>query len=310
MGSKDLKRVINQYLFIPLDEELGEQLHNVALLMTENIDTGKAETYARSFFLNEVSYEFQHLFNQKFEEQYGEELQLPIIVYVILEMYVIGLCVDSNTMKGSLKNKFSLIVKNTAVLRKGNWKGITCPDWITKVYNYNNQNIYRTNNGTQSFNQLINAVVPCNNWAETGLDIMRQDIYNQIKSLSIAGIRGRVTSYVNSEEYKSLDNPFARVYVLAIKMVKEWNWKFIEASPVKKLNEILGNEAKKRKNLSNIADDIRNRVDQLYLVKPTMKSSILLKRVNDDYKSKIERTRFSALEFGVYLYYEMLLETA
>lgn len=309
MGSKDLKRVINQYLFAPLSDELVELLHDIALMMTENIDTGKVETYARSFFFNEASYQFQYPFNQKFKEKYGEGLQLPTIVYVILEMYVIGLCIDSDTMNVSLKNKFSLIVKNTAVLRKGNWKGIVCPDWVLKVYNYSNQNRCKTINCTQSFSQLINAVVPCNNWAETGLDIMGQEVYNQIRGLCAAGVRGRVASYVNNDEYKSLDNPFACVYVLVIKMVKEWNWKYIETNPVKKLNEVLGNEAKKRKNLNNIADDIRNRVNSSYLIKPTMKSSILLKRVNDGTKSKIEGTKFSALEFGVYLYYEMLLET-
>lgn len=309
MESKDLKRVINQYLFTPLSEEFVEQLHDVALMMTEIIDTGKVETYARSFFFNEASYQFQYPFNQKFEEKYGKELQLPTIVYVILEMYVIGLCIDSDAMTGSMKNKFSLIVKNTAVLRKGNRNGIVCPDWVIKVYNYSNQNRCKTINGTQSICQLINAVVPCNNWTETGLDIMGQDIYNQIRSLSAAGVRGRVSCYVNSEEYQLLGNPFAQVYVLVIKMVKEWNWKYIETSPVKKLNEVLGNEAKKRKNLRNIADDVRNRVNSSYLVKPTMKSSILLKRLNDGNKSKIEGTKFSALEFGVYLYYEMLLET-
>lgn len=65
MGSKDLKRVINQYLFAPLSDELVEQLHDIALMMTENIDTGKVETYARSFFFNEASYQFQYPFNLK-----------------------------------------------------------------------------------------------------------------------------------------------------------------------------------------------------------------------------------------------------
>lgn len=310
MESKDLKQIINQYLFIPLNEELVEQLHDIAEMMTKDIDTGKVETYAHSFFTDEVNYQFQHLFIQKFEEQYGDKLQLPAIVYIILEMYIIGLCVDSDTMNDDMKNKFSLIVKNTSILRKGNWNGITCPEWVIKVFNYNNQNKCITINGSQSFFQLINAVIPSNNWAETGLEITGQDIFNQLRSLSASGIRERMTCYVNSREYKLLNNPFACVYVLVIKMVKEWNWKYIEASPVKKMNEILGKEAKKRKILSNIADDIRNTVNSSYLVKPTMKSSTLLKRVNDGKPCRIEGAKFSALEFGVYLYYEMLLETA
>ena len=93
------------------------------------------------------------------------------------------------------------------------------------------------------------------------------------------------------------------------KMINDWQWKYVERSPVNKLTDILGQDAKKRKNLGNITNDIRTGLPAKQIIKPKMKSSILLKKIYDGGSSEIDGMMFSSLEFGVYLYYELLLET-
>ena len=60
--------------------------------------------------------------------------------------------------------------------------------------------------------------------------------------------------------------------------------------------------------LSKIVADVQSGVAKDYIVKPNEASSILLLRINDGKNTALDDRMFSVLEFGVYLYYEMLLE--
>ena len=309
MESKELTRAINAHLFVPIEETLAEQLHEVTILLTSDVDTDMIENYTRAFFKNEADWSFKRLIDQKYEEQYGKALSLPGIVYIVLEVYFVRQCIQSDTVDAGLKLQFSYIVKNFAVLRKGSCEGVVCPDWIINMYQYSDSHACKLANSSVSYSQIINTVLPCCNWAQTGLDINNQEIFNQLRSLSAAGIRGRLNGYVESNAFKGLNNPFAQVYKLVVKMVKEWNWKYISSNPVEKLRNVMGDDCKKRKKLSNIVDAIREDIKDSDIIKPTMKSSVLLKKIHDNINCGIEGGSFSVLEFGTYLYYELLLET-
>lgn len=309
MESKNLECIINTQLFIPLEEEQVKQLHEVTMLLIEDIDFEMVEDFTRAFFAKEVSSRFRKMFELKYKKEYGEDILMPSIVFIILEIYVIHLAIQSDDIKEDDKKKYSLIVRNFAILRKGNWNGILCPEWIIKIYAYYDEHKCKPINVSQSFSQLINSVVPCNKWTDTGLDINDQTIYNQLRSLSAAGFRVKFNAYVNSTEYKSIKSPFIQVYLLVIKMTKEWQWKYIEAIPVARLKEVLGDEANKRRKISNIVIDVRKEIQHSELIKPTMNSSVILNTIYDFKYRDIESFMFTALEFGVYMYYEMILET-
>ncbi len=309
MECEELTRAINAHLFVPIEESLTEQLRDVTNLLTADVDSNMIESYTQAFFKNEADWNFRMLFNKKYKELYNESLALPNIVYQVLEFYFIRQCMDSDTVDSGMKLQISYIVKNFAILRKGNWEGIICPKWILYIYHYSNIHACKPANGSVNYNQIINAVLPCGRWDATGLDINNQDIYNQLRSLSAAGIRGKFSAYVESNTFTGLDNPFIQVYKLEVKMVNEWNWKYISNNPVKKLKNVMGDNAKKRKKLRNIVDTIRENLKEEELIKPTMRSSVLLKKIQDNKNCGIEGYSFSVLEFGIYLYYELLLES-
>lgn len=309
MVSNELTRVINMHLFVPIEKTLVEQLHEVTMILTADVDTDMIENYTRAFIKNEVDRSFREFFTEKYHEKYSKDLQLPNVVYLVLEVYFVRQCIKSESISKDLKLQFSLIVRNFAVLRKGNCDVLSCSDWIIWMYQYGDTHTCKSSNGNVSFSNLINSILPCNEWYETKLDITSQEVFIQLRSLCIAGIRGRFSCYVKSPSFANLNNPFVQVYVLVGKMVNEWNWKYVSSNPVDIIRSVFGDNAKKRKKLSNITDTIRAELAENSIIKPVMKSSVLLKKVLDNKYCGIEERVFSVQEFGVYLYYELLLES-
>ena len=309
MGSKQLKQAIDKHLFISLDDELITQLHEVANSMVADLDAVSVSDYVCSFMQNNVSQSFTEAFRVKYKEMYGEEVKLPAIVSVILETYVILLALQSDETEEMEKMHFSLIVRNYAVLRKGDWNRLLCQNWIMEMYSYYETYAADMVKSSINYSQLLDAVVPSENWNDTGLDITQQAVYDQIRSLCMAGYYGRVSGYIKTSAFKNFTSPFAQVYVLVCKMVKEWNWKYLSLSPVKKLVEALGENYKRKKMLSNIVTEVLDEVQKDQLCVPNEESSMLLARVCNNRPIAIDNKMFTALEFGVYIYYEMLLET-
>jgi len=309
MGSKQLKQAIDKHLFISLDDELITQLHEVSNSMVADLDAVSVSDYVCSFMQNNVSQSFTEAFRVKYKEMYGEEVKLPAIVSVILETYVILLALQSDETEEMEKMHFSLIVRNYAVLRKGDWNRLLCQNWIMEMYSYYETYAADMVKSSIDYSQLLDAVVPSENWNDTGLDITQQAVYDQIRSLCMAGYYGRISGYIKTWAFKKLTSPFAQVYVLVCKMVKEWNWKYLSLSPVKKLVEVLGENCKRKKMLSNIVTEVLDEVQKEQLCAPDEESSVLLTRVYNNRPIAIDSRMFTALEFGVYIYYEMLLET-
>lgn len=309
MTSKKLTRIINTHLFVPIEETLVERLHEVTMLLTANVDTDMIEDYTRAFIKNEVNCSFRRLFKERYQELYSQGLQLPNVVYLVLEIYFVRQCLKSDNIDSNLKLQFSYIVKNYAILRKGSWDGVLCLDWIIWMYQYSDTYACKPANSFVPFSNIMNTILPCNEWTETGLEITSQEVYNQLRSLCVAGIKGRFNSFVESPTFRSLNNPFVQIYVLVNKMVNDWNWKYISSNPAERIRSVMGDNAKKRRKLSNITDTIRTEVIKNGIIKPVMKSSVLLKKVYDNELCGIEECVFSVLEFGIYLYYEFLLES-
>ena len=71
----------------------------------------------------------------------------------------------------------------------------------------------------------------------------------------------------------------------------------------------LGENAKKRRQLGNIVADITTCLQKEQMIKPNEGSSFLLTRIAEGSNTSLDKRMFSALEFGVYIYYELLLET-
>ena len=309
MESKDLRSLINEHLFVPISEELAGQLQSVVVTQVTVMTAEMVTKYAKSVFRNKVEWEFKNAIQTKYKEQFGESLIMPDIVYLILEGYTLRQMIQSDAINVNLKTKSSLIVMNCAVIRKGSWDGIVCSTWLMDIYRY--YEVYSKKNVINyvAYNGLLKAVLPKNQWSETGLELTEKAVYDQIRSLCTIGVRGELSWYISSLEFKKISSPFAKAYLLAKKMVKEWNWKYISDSPIEKMRVALGEETKKRKQLGKIVEEVKGVVANDYIVKPIEGSSILLARIADGKNIMLDERMFSVLEFGVYLYYELLLET-
>ncbi|MBO6030464.1 MAG: hypothetical protein J6Q22_03240 [Prevotella sp.] len=308
MNSTELSRVVNRYLFVPISDDSAEQLHSVAISLAATLTVAEATSYVEAIFDNRAQTKFVLLFNLKYEDSFDEKIYLPTIVYVVLEVYVLWQALFAVELSENLKRIISLLVRNYSVLKKGNWDDLLCQEWIKDLYVYYEAHGYKTVE-TVRYTDLLNAVVPKLQWSRTGLDIGLKDVYDQLRSLCVAGVKDQVSEYLGSIAFQNVRSPFAKVYLLVDKMVYEWNWKYICKSPVRKIAEALGSEAKKRKKLSKIATEISKEITENQVLYPNMPSSILLRRISNGKPCNVDDCFFSALEFGVYLYYELLLES-
>ena len=309
MGRKELKTIINKYLFVPITDELAEQLHAVADTIAAETGFESASTYVRSSYLNQASPLFKGRVQTLYIEQYGESLQLPALVYAILETYTVMLVMLSEKTSEETKNRISLTARNYSVLRKGNFGRLLCPEWVMQMNDYYAIHGSKQYAESSNYTSLLNAVISKAHWSETGLDILDQNVYDKLRGLCVAVVRGRVSGFVSSATYQNVQSPFAQVYLLVKKMVYEWQWTYISASPVKRVLEVMGEKAGKRKRLCNIVNEVVNETGEDNLVLPKNPSSILLERIKDGRQLFIDSRTFNVLEFGVYLYYEMLSES-
>lgn len=308
MTGNELKRVIDTQLFVPIDSYAADMLHDVSVQMAEELGIETAENLVLGFLKGRVIFDFRQSFRERCMGLYGQMPNIPAVVHIILELYVIRLAISSDVVTDNVKMQISLAVRNASILNRGKWRGVMCQEWLSEIFAY--ADIHKQQPiVTKPYNELIETVMSSNDWNESGLDISQKGIYAQLRSLCVAGMRGKVNSYVKGADFKSLNGPFVQTYTIVRKMINEWQWKYVEKNPVNKLIDILGKDAKKRKNLSNITNDIRTGLPATHLIKPKMKSSVLLKKIYDGESSEIDGMMFGALEFGVYLYYELLLET-
>lgn len=308
MTGNELKRVLDTQLFVPIDSSAAGMLHDVSVHMADELDIAAAENLVFGFLEDCVIFRFKQSFREKCMEFYGQIPNIPTVVYTILELYVIRLALLSEVVDDNEKVQISLVVRNAAILKKGKWQGVMCQEWLSEIFEYADSHKQKPIM-TKPYNELIDAVISSNDWDESGLDISQKDIYIQLRSLCVAGMRGKVNSYIRGAEFKSLSSPFVQTYVIVKNMINDWQWKYVEQSPVNKLVDILGKDVKKRKNLGNITNEIRIGLPATQMIKPKMKSSILLKKIYNGNPSGIDGMMFTSLEFGVYLYYELLLET-
>lgn len=308
MESKELTNAINKHLFMPIPEDLAEHLQEVVLNHISGVTAEMVTNYAKAAFRNQVDWKFKNTVQTKYKEQFGGILTLPNVVYLILEGYTLRLTVESDAIDSGSKAKYSLIVKNCAVTRKGDWDGIVCSKWLIELYGYYDEYSRKKVINNVVYKNLLNSVTSKSQWTETGLDITEKAVYDQIRSLCASGVRGELNWYIN-HEFKSISSPFAKAYILAKKMVKEWNWKYISDSPIEKLRVALGDESKKRKQLGKIVEEVTTGVAKEQIVKSVEGSSILLARIAEGKNTMLDERMFTALEFGLYLYYELLLET-
>lgn len=306
MKSRDLSCVINRYLFIPIGDDLVENLHVVAVSMAAELTVENVAPYVEAVFHNKPYFKFVNQFRSKYEETFDNKLSLPAIVYIVLLVYVLRMALQVKELSEDTKIKISLVVRNYSVLKKGNWGGLHCQEWLKDLYAYYESHSCKTV-GPVGYTDLLNAVVPKIQWSETGMAIDKKEVYDQLRSLCAAGIRGKANSYVESTAFKNLSSPFAKVYMLAYHMAYEWNWKYISKSPVNKMAEVLGEDRKRKKKLSKIVDEVIEEITADNVLIPDASSSVLLKRIFDRTPCAADGYMFSALEFGVYLYYEMLL---
>lgn len=307
MESKKLTNAINKHLFVPIPDDLVEHLQDVVVNHITGMNAEMVTNYAKAAFRNQVDWKFKDTVQTKYKEQFGATLTLPNIVYLILEGYTLRQTLESDAIDSSSKAKYSLIVKNCAVTRKGDWDGIVCSEWLIELYGYYDECSRKKVINNVVYKNLLNSVTPKSQWTETGLDITEKAVYDQIRSLCVSGVRGELNWYIN-HELKSISSPFAKAYILAKKMVKEWNWKYISDSPIEKLRVALGDESKKRKQLGKIVEEVTTGVAKEQIVKSVEGSSILLARIAEGKNTMLDERMFTALEFGVYLYYELLLE--
>ena len=309
MESKELRGLINRHLFEPISEELIKRLKDVVDTQVSEMTAETVTKYAKAVFKNQVDRTFKNAIQTKYKEQFGESLTMPNIVFLILEGYTLRLMILSEAIDVNIKAKSSLIVRNCAVTRKGHWDGIVCSKWLIDIYNYYGEYSKQKVLSNVAYGNLLKAVIPKTQWAETGLEITEKAVYDQIRSLCASGVRGKLSWYIDSLEFKNISSPHVKAYLLAKKMVKEWNWKYISESPVEKMRDALGENAKKRKQLGKIVDEVTAGITKEQLVTPSEGSSILLSRIAEDKNTMLDERMFTALEFGVYLYYELLLET-
>ena len=295
-------------MYIPIHEDVSVQLLNVINTLCPILETNDVHNCIQAFFRKEVCSLYKGKFQTQYKNIYGENLILPNIVFKVLETCQVLALLQSDDVEDDQKTKISLIIRNNAVWRKEDWNGVLCPMWIEKMYTYYPKYGIKDIAGNYNFDSLLQAIVPHNTWNDTDLDINAQKTYNQLRSLCKSVVREQVEDFANTTDFKCLLSPFTQVYLLVSKMVAEWHWKYIDLSPVKMIIAAMGDNVNGCKMLSGIVSDLKKELSGTSIVVPKEKSSVLLLRIHEDMNMELDVRKFSVLEFGVYVYYELLLE--
>lgn len=306
-----LQELLNEVVVTPYDPKIIDCLTEICNEIAEATSVDDIDGYIESFVYNKPDMDFKHSVEEKYAEKHPEEesIDLPPIFAIVLAQYI-AIASITQYMDERDQSTASLILMNYLLFRKGSLTRLILPNHIKEmlskidVYIANQDNIVVDGEYGKMKELLSDPDYLDTHYQEADI---KADVRKMAK-----------TSYLYQQQlivgkYKGISDkkPYEKTYGFLLELLKHTPWKFTNNDVVHLLRLVLTEEEQKK--TATIESIVKELVEaDVELPYDTLeKSSLLLNYVQSGEKEvpqELKNRRLTVMEFGIYIYYELLLE--
>lgn len=305
-----LQRLLNEVVVTPYDSDITSRLAAVCDAMADDVLVDNIDRYIVSFVFNKPDWDVKKEVEKKYAEMYPEEdaLVLPPLFAIVLSQYITIVAISSK-LEGMDQATSSLILMNYMLYRKGSLTRLILPSYISRMYFKLDDYIYSQDRiDTSGEQQHLEKLLAQPNFLAERYD--DEDVKREVREIAKMAVLYKRQAIITEYRSKHKTNSFVKVYEYFYDVVEQTKWLFMKNNVKQLLQEIISeDEQKKQATIEGIVNELIKANVSLPYGK-IEESSLLLRYVNGDeaIPDEIKSKRLTVMEFGVYVYYELLLE--
>lgn len=304
-----LQRMLNEVVVTPYDAKITSQLATVCDAMAEEVSVYNIDRYIQSFVFNKPDWELKKEVEEKYAEMFPEEekLILPPLFAIVLAQNMTFDAV-TNKMVGQDRAVASLILMNYMLYRKGSLTRLILPNHIAEMFFklddfISEKDTIGKGDELKSIGNILST--PDYLIEHYNQDEVRKEVREMAKMATLYKRQAIIEKY-RKQRTKSL---YVKVYEYLSEVIEQTNWLFMKNDVKQLLTEIISEEElKKQATIEGIVNELM-KVGVKLPYETLEESSLLLKYIKKDpIPVELKNKRLTVMEFGVYVYYEILLE--
>lgn len=305
-----LQKLLNDVVVTPFDPNITSRLAAVCDEMAAEVKVDTIDSYIASFVFNKPDWDFKQEVEKKYAETYPNEegLVLPPLFAIVLAQ-AITIDAITNKLTGRDQAVASLILMNYMLYRKGSLTKLILPDHISAMYNKMDSYIDGKDNLDITGNKKHLASILSNpNFLTENYNDER--VRREVRELAKMAVLYKRQAITDKYKQRQGENAFVKVYEYLCEVIEEGKWPFLKNDIKGMLLDVTTEaEQKKQATIEGIIGELtKAKVDLPY--ESLEQSSLILKYIAKDEEIPVElkSKRLTVMEFGVYVYYELLLE--
>lgn len=305
-----LQRLLNEVVVTPYDSEVTSRLASVCDEMTDEVSVGNIDRYIASFVFNKPDLEFKKEVEDKYAESYPEEktILLPPLFAIVLAQYITIEAI-TNKLEGRDQATASLILMNYMLYRKGSLTRLILPTHIAEMYYKLDEYIKKQDNICITDDlKHTKEILSTPDYLKENYN--NDEVKKEVRQMAKMAVMYKRMAIVDKYRGVKRKNVYVKLYEYLNDILEQGEWVFLKDDVKELLSSVVSDEEqKKQATIEGIVSElIKAGVTLPY--ETLEDSSLLLKYVQktDTISAEIRSKRLTVMEFGIYVYYELLLE--
>lgn len=306
-----LQELLNEVVVTPYDPKIIERLTEICNNIAEETTVDDIDGYVKAFVYNKPDMDFKQLVEENYAEKYPEEdtIDLPPIFSIVLAQYIAFASI-TQYMDGRNQATASLILMNHLLFRKGSLSRLILPNHIKEMLSkidvfILNQDKIVVNGEFKIMKELLSEP----NYLDE--HYQEADVKAEVRKMAKTTYLYQQQLIVGKYKGRTEKKPYEKTYNFVLELLKNTPWKFSNNDVVALLRQVLTEEGQKK--TATIDSIVKELVEAgVELPYDTLEqSSLLLNYVQsggNNVSNELKNRRLTVMEFGIYIYYELLLE--
>ncbi len=306
-----LEQILRGSLVIPLTAEQSDGLDKACHEYVEGMDYLLADRLINVFVCDKVDQDLEKEVLDVIVEKLPDVGLVPSIIYKACCMYIVWLAVNSDEMDDETKAGISLMVKNAMLFNKGRRKKVPAPEVMIDFYDIWNEYLQseRPEVDMSASMQTASEVLTEEDFFQThSIDDVKNRIIRQWAFDSIATTMSTMFE-AKRGEYEQERCLMKRMTTAIIDWIMNLPKMSIDTNGIKNIITLFEEDELKQQYPMSQIMDVLSEYEIPLSEDDVLDSSILIKALsNDELSEKIGKIKLSLLEYGIYLYYELVAE--
>lgn len=306
-----LQELLNEVVVTPYDAQIIERLTEICNEAAENVTVDDIDGYIEAFVHNKPDMEFKKTVEESYSEKYPDEeaIDLPPIFAIVLAQYI-TIASITQYMDERDQATASLILMNHLLFRKGSLTRLILPNHIkemlSKIDAYiANQDKIVVDGEFGKMKELLSGP----NYLDE--HYQEAEVKAEVRKMAKTAYLYQQQLIVAKHKTVSEKKPYEKTYNFLFELLKHTPWKFTNNDVATLLRQVLTEDGqKKTATIENVVKELVEAGAELPY-DTLERSSLLLRYLQSGGKEvsqELKNRRLTVMEFGIYIYYELLLE--